>query len=217
MRLTGESHYGDGLERILYNGILAALPMGPEGKTFYYSDYSANAKKSYFPDPWPCCSGTYPQVVADYLVSAYFHDDDGIYVNLFVPSEMKWKGMTITQETDYPADEHSTLHIKGGGRASIHIRIPSWAKSFRVLLSRVGSKPTTVLTPGFHTLTQDWKDGDTIIIQAPMEGREEPIDPADPKLVARMKGPVMLVNSESNWTPFYRVTDRPYTAYVKKV
>src|SRR5689334_5409314 len=44
MRLSGESHYGDGLERVLYNGILAALPMGPDGKTFYYSDYSANAK-----------------------------------------------------------------------------------------------------------------------------------------------------------------------------
>ena len=43
-----------------------------DGRTFYYSDYHSAARKSYFPDTWPCCSGTLPQVAAHYRILAYF-------------------------------------------------------------------------------------------------------------------------------------------------
>jgi len=36
---SGMARYGDWMERLVYNGIGAALPMGPNGQTFYYSDY----------------------------------------------------------------------------------------------------------------------------------------------------------------------------------
>ena len=39
MRFTGEAKYGDWVEKLIYNGVGAALPMGPNGQTFYYSDY----------------------------------------------------------------------------------------------------------------------------------------------------------------------------------
>ena len=58
-------------------------------------------------DRWPCCSGTFPQLTADYGISSYLRAPDGIYVNLYVPSRVSWKqGATrcsILQETDYPA------------------------------------------------------------------------------------------------------------------
>jgi DUF1680 family protein len=38
MRISGDSVYGDSLERMLYNGILAAMPPRPDGSAFYYSD-----------------------------------------------------------------------------------------------------------------------------------------------------------------------------------
>ncbi len=203
MRLTGESHYGDGLERILYNGILAALPMGPEGKTFYYSDYSANAKKNYFPDPWPCCSGTYPQVVADYLVSAYFHDDDGIYVNLFVPSEVKWKGLTITQETEYPESlTGTTLRIKGSGQCAIRLRIPGWSSR-----KDAGS---------FYTINRNWRGDEAVNFGIFEDTRALPIDDVNSKLVATMLGPLVLVQSGGKLVPFYEVQDGPYTTYHEK-
>ena len=90
LRFTGNSKYGDNLERVLFNGILAALPIQPDGKTFYYSDYHPGAHKQYFPSSWPCCSGTYAQVTADYPLDIYFHDDNGLYVNLFIPSQVHW-------------------------------------------------------------------------------------------------------------------------------
>jgi DUF1680 family protein len=39
LQFTGEARFGDWVERVLYNGIGAALPVTPEGKNFYYSDY----------------------------------------------------------------------------------------------------------------------------------------------------------------------------------
>jgi DUF1680 family protein len=74
----------------------------------------------------------------------------------------------------------------------------------------IQAKPGT-----FQTLRGDWKDGEVIEIDIPLGARREPVDPQNDNLAATMKGPVMLVNSESNWTPFYRVTDRAYTTYVR--
>ena len=72
---TGEARYGDWAERILYNGIGAALPVTAEGKTFYYSDYRlAGGMKVYYWDALPCCSGTYIQAVADYHNIIYYKD-----------------------------------------------------------------------------------------------------------------------------------------------
>ena len=84
MSLTRDSRYGDSLERVLYNTILGAWPVREDGSSFYYSDYHHAAQKTYRRDvpgavyrwdrdaKWPCCSGTLPQVVADYTISAYF-------------------------------------------------------------------------------------------------------------------------------------------------
>ncbi len=66
---TKDSRYGDSMERVLYNTILGAWPVQADGTSFYYSDYAATGKKSWHPDKWPCCSGTFPQLAADYHIS----------------------------------------------------------------------------------------------------------------------------------------------------
>jgi hypothetical protein len=38
MKFTGEARYGDWIERLVYNGIGAALPITGNGKHFYYAD-----------------------------------------------------------------------------------------------------------------------------------------------------------------------------------
>src|ERR1700691_2491426 len=86
LRVTKDSRYGDNMEKVLYNTILGARPMKPGGWTFYYSDYNNSGSKFYYEQQWPCCSGTFPQVTADYGISSYFHSPDAVYVTLFVPS-----------------------------------------------------------------------------------------------------------------------------------
>src|SRR5262249_45544457 len=76
LRITGDSRYGDSMERVMYNAALGAKPLNPHGKAFYYSNYHSHAHKAYYdgngnvyPDEWPCCSGTLGQLAADYRIS----------------------------------------------------------------------------------------------------------------------------------------------------
>lgn len=233
MQITGQSRFGDGLERMLYNGILAAKEMGPEGQTFYYSDYSPLARKQYRESRWPCCSGTYPQVVADYLVGSYFHDHDGIYINLYVPSEVKWNGRRIIQETTYPESNATRITVRGSGDFAIRFRVPGWTSAAKL---SVNGEPSPVIgRPGeFAEIRRAWKDGDTIDLEIPLVEREEPVDAQHPNLVAVMRGPVMCVaamdatvfvegatdrrraDPAATLMPFYKVKDEVYTTYLTK-
>ena len=90
MRITGQASYGDFMERTLYNTILGALPLQPDGRSFYYANFSNHGQKAYHEDAWPCCSGTIGQVTADYRISTYLHDDRGPFVNLYLPSTLRF-------------------------------------------------------------------------------------------------------------------------------
>ncbi len=91
MSVTGDSRYGDSMERVLYNTVLGALPMKPDGTSFYYADYNGNGSKTYFDYKCPCCSGTLGQIVADYAISTYFTSPRGVTVNLYTPSELRFQ------------------------------------------------------------------------------------------------------------------------------
>ena len=72
LRVTRDSRYGDSMEQVLYNTIAGAKPILADGTSFYYSDYNnVDAKKAYHRDKWPCCSGTFPQLTADYGINTY--------------------------------------------------------------------------------------------------------------------------------------------------
>ena len=116
MRFTGEARYGDWIERLLYNGIGAVLPITGNGKHFYYSDYRvAGGVKYYARSTYTCCSGTYIQAVTDYHDLIYFHDSAALYVNLYLPSKVTWKQadgpVELTQDTTYPDAETSTFTL----------------------------------------------------------------------------------------------------------
>jgi DUF1680 family protein len=231
MRITGESRFGDGLERMLYNGILAAKEMGPDGQTFYYSDYGPLARKEYRVSRWPCCSGTYPQVVVDYLVSTYFYDDRGVYVNLYVPSEVNWKNVRLVQETAYPQKEETRITVRGSGEFSIRLRVPAWASKSTVSVN--GTQSNEKLVAGkFVEIRRAWEDGDVLEAAFPLEQREETIDDQHSNLVAVMRGPVLMVAAidptvrledaatrpmvSAKLIPFYQVKDEIYTTYLTR-
>src|SRR5215467_2834971 len=106
LRVTKDSKYGDSMERVLYNTILGSWPIQADGTSFYYSDYANTGKKVWYGQKWPCCSGTFPQLAADYHISTYLRSADGMYVNLFTPSKVQWTDgsgrYALTQETNYP-------------------------------------------------------------------------------------------------------------------
>jgi hypothetical protein len=195
IRLTGASKYGDGLERTLYNTMLATRTPDSDGGYPYYSNYGTNATKKYYHRKWPCCSGTLLQGVADYVLNIYFHDDEALYVNLFAPSVVTWKrpnGMVIVeQSTNYPAKNTSRITIRAGGKFALKIRIPAWTNGATI---RVNGRATEPVKSGPNaTIERTWKTGDTVDFTIPQPLRTLPIDESHPNLVALLRGAVMYV------------------------
>jgi DUF1680 family protein len=193
---TGEAKYGDWVEKILYNGIGAALPLQPDGRTFYYSDYRVGAGLKVYRDDqrWSCCSGTYPQAIADYYNLIYFHDTEGLYVNLFVPSEVSWNGIKATQETNYPESPTSnlTIHTAKPTQFTLHFRIPSWCKAASIKVN--GERWNISCNPGtWASLERRWNSGDKVSLDLPMQLSYAPVDPQHPQRVALEYGPTVLV------------------------
>jgi DUF1680 family protein len=198
LRVTRDGKYGDSMERVLYNTVLGAKQWQKDGRSFYYSDYSNNGNKFYFNDKWPCCAGTLPQVTADYHILGYFHDSDGIYVNLYLPSTLKWTGthgahLSLTQSTAYPLDGNVALVVKASKSENfaMRLRIPAWAQDQANI--RVNGLPAQApVDKGFATIQRKWKDGDRIELSLPMPMRLEAIDPQHQDTVALVRGPLVL-------------------------
>ncbi|MHB1021923.1 MAG: beta-L-arabinofuranosidase domain-containing protein [Acidobacteriaceae bacterium] len=198
LRVTRDSRYGDSMEQVLYNTILGAKPLQPDGSSFYYSDYNEVAHKGYHRDKWPCCSGTFPQITADYGISSYFHDAQGVYVNLYVPSRVTWRQngarCSLTQLTSYPASNQTRMEITAdrAEKFAVRLRIPAWAGA-KTSVSVNGKRLQMDLTPGqFATLVRTWKSGDVVELELDMPTHLEAVDAQHQNLVALMHGPVAL-------------------------
>ena len=201
LQVTGDGRYGDSMERVLYNTVLGAKRLEPDGHAFYYADYNFSGSKFYFDDRWPCCSGTLPQVAADYHILIYFRDPAGLYVNLYLPSTLKWTAadgaqIELMQSGDYPIGGKigMTLRASRPSDFSLRLRVPAWAAaSGSGPMIRVNGTPVSPsITAGFVAIRRKWKDGDRIDLELPMALRLEPIDPEHPDTVALIRGPLVL-------------------------
>ena len=199
LRVTRDSHYGDNMEQVLYNTVAGAKPILADGTSFYYSDYnSAGAKKVYYKDKWPCCSGTFPQLTADYGISSYYPAKEGIYVNLFLPSRVRWvqggTHCTLTQQTRYPTTNAIQLQLDMARPEmfAIHLRVPAWADT-KTRISVNGKRAEGDPVAGkFFELSRTWKNGDRVDFEIGMPLRLQAVDPENPQIVALLRGPLAL-------------------------
>ena len=198
LRVTRDSRYGDSMERILYNTIAGATPILADGTSFYYSDYNNAGKKVHYKDKWPCCSGTFPQLTADYGISSYYRSQDGIYVNLFLPTRVSWSQnttpCTLTQTTRYPKDNTSLFEFTLARPESftVYVRIPAWAGA-KTRVTVNGKAAENPVIPGkFLAVQRSWKSGDRMELEVEMPLRLEAIDDQNQNNVALMRGPVAL-------------------------
>jgi len=197
LRVTKDARYGDTMERVLYNTILGAWPIQADGTSFYYSDYATTGKKVWYRDKWPCCSGTFPQLAADYHISTYLRSDDGVYVNLFTPSTVRWTEGTgqygLTQQTHYPLENTVRIQVSASQPVeyTLYVRIPGWTND--PVLSVNGKRITEGVQPGtFAAVRRTWKDGDVVELELSMPLRLEQVDVQHPDQVALLRGPLVL-------------------------
>jgi DUF1680 family protein len=202
--LTGEARHGDWVERLLYNALGAGLPMKDEGGlrgfTYYYDDYRLyGARKVYHPYRFPCCSGTYPQALAEIHNLIYLHDAAGIYVNLYVPSELRHrhagKAIMISQQTAFPESREVgiTIECDAPVEFALRLRVPAWIGPAGMDV-RMNEKSLGHFHDGgaWACIERTWQAGNKLLIRFDWELRCQPLDAAYPRRVALMAGPVLL-------------------------
>jgi uncharacterized protein len=225
LRISKDSQYGDSMERVMYNTVFGAKPLLPDGRAFYQSDYNYDGHKFYFegyrgsiPSEWPCCSGTLPQIAADYRISAYFSDAEGVYVNLYIPSTLTWlqdgTRVSLAQVGSYPLDDivSLTFTTSAASKFAVRLRIPAWARQPTISIN--GRRQSVTLKPGsFAILERQWHSGDRIELELPRQLELHAVDASHPDVVAVCWGPLVLMAVTED-TP--RVTRRQLLAATRK-
>ena len=127
-----DPRYVDYYERALYNHILSSQEPDKGGFVYFTPMRPGHYRVYSQPETsmW-CCVGSGLENHTKYGEFIYAHQQDTLYVNLFIPSQLNWKeqGVTLTQETLFPDDEKVTLRIDKAAKKNLTlmIRIPEWA------------------------------------------------------------------------------------------
>lgn len=209
MRFTGEAKYGDWAEKMLYNGTGGQPPITNEGKVMYYADYFINGGIKTVEDrrlhdngrsfEWQCCTGTFPQDVAEYVNLLYYKDQSGLYVSQYLPSQVIFeadgKRVEVENISLYPKTQELKfiVHTEEKTAFDIHFRVPSWATGHNKVKVNGEILDTEIIPGTWMTLHRSWKEGDIIEIHFPFMLHFEKIDEYSPDVAALMYGPLVLV------------------------
>ena len=198
-RVKPNGMYGDFYETAMFDHILSAQHPQHGGYVYFtparprhYRNYSAPNEAMW------CCVGTGMEDHGKYGQFVWTHDkgvkaeNDALYVNLFVASELNWKDrkMVIRQQTAFPYAESSVVEVaKGKGTFILKVRKPSWCENFTV--KGVGFDADSYEENGFVCMKRKWKKGDQVKISMPMHAYIKPMINV-PQYVAIMYGPILL-------------------------
>ncbi|MBQ8990362.1 MAG: glycoside hydrolase family 127 protein [Prevotella sp.] len=191
---TGESKYIDVCERALYNNVLSGVSLS--GDKFFY-DNPLESDGEHERQKWfgcACCPGNITRFVASVPGYIYAVQESGvrrqelssIYVNLYAQGKAKIGNVELEQVTEYPWDGKVQIKVtKGSGKFAIKLRIPSWLKesptnnslykynevapAYTVAVNGVAAGQADA--DGYVTITRNWKKGDAIELNLPMEVR----------------------------------------------
>jgi DUF1680 family protein len=218
-----KAEYADYYERALYNHILAS--QNPEtGMMCYYVPLRSGSRRNFNTpnESFWCCTGTGVENHAKYGDSIYFHNDEELYVNLFIASELNWKakGIKIRQETTFPDEQSSKLVFTCDNpvELTLQVRHPFWATNgFEISVNgqkevafddsrnqddfRRPRRSETAGVGSYAKIKRTWKSGDTVEIQTPFSLRIEAFKD-NPDRFAFMYGPLVLAADVDAKKPF---------------
>lgn len=185
----------DFYERALYNHILGQ--QDPEtGMVAYFLPLATGTHRVYSTpeNSFWCCVGSGFENHAKYAEQIYAKSEDGLYVNLFIPSQLTWKekGLTLTQTTEFPSVGNTSLAIatEQPVTTTLQIRQPAWSSKMgiRVNGKKVNAKKTK---EGYLALSRVWKDGDRVEVDFDMNLVFEPT-PDNSGKGALIYGPIVM-------------------------
>ncbi|MBM3861668.1 MAG: hypothetical protein FJ395_18755 [Verrucomicrobia bacterium] len=229
LRLNADPRMGDLMERTIFNALFAS--QSPDGRRLrYFAPLEGN--RVYWKTDTYCCPCNFRRIIAELPAFVFYRANDGITVNLYTPAQAKLDIATIRQETDYPNSGRVRLTITPEKPVAftLRLRIPSWATKASVTVNGKPARGTA--KPGtFFELRREWKSGDEVLLEMPMEwrlvkGRQRQagrvavmrgpqvfcLDPAQNLALAKLDGTelgYLALNPGSLTTPVPNATVRP--------
>jgi uncharacterized protein len=213
--LEGQAQYIDVLERSLYNAALDGLSL--TGDRFFYGN-PLESSGQHFRKEWfgtACCPSNISRLVASVGDYIYAKNENGIWVNLFIANQTEFEladeKISVEMKTNFPWDGKVELEFKPktSKRFTVSLRIPGWvqenpvpgtlynflqqAENNMILLVN-GKKVTYKEENGYAVIDREWKKGDRITYELPMEIRQLQSRPevlANTDKIAIQRGPLV--------------------------
>ena len=195
--LEPSAEFMDFYERALYNQILGSIEP-KKGMVNYFVSLKPGHFKVYSTpeDSFWCCTGSGMENHAKYPETIFYFDERSLYLNLFIPAELRWKarGLTVRQETKFPENDSTklTFHCEKPQAFALKLRWPAWA--LNGLHAAVnGAEVKLEGKPGSYVgIEREWKDGDVVEIRLPMALHTEDLPGNNPRIKAVLYGPIVL-------------------------
>lgn len=198
--LYGKSEYFDVIERTMYNGLISGISL--DGKQFFYPNaleadgvYKSN-RGSCTRQGWfdcSCCPTNLIRFIPSIPGLIYSKTKNDLYVNLYASNNASFTlgktDLQISQQTSYPWNGKVGISVnpKKESKFTIKLRVPGWARNevlpgdLYTYKKASTQKPTITVNGevlaiqpenGYFNVTRDWKKGDKIALNFPMEVQE---------------------------------------------
>jgi hypothetical protein len=222
-----DAKYADLYEETMYNALLGGVAL--DGKSYCYTNPLVNTERARW-HVCPCCVGNLSRTLLMIPTWSYAKDATGLYVNMFVGSrihvgQVAGTGVEVIQKTNYPWDGSISITVnpEQAKSFSLYVRIPDRTTSRLYKdapevrgLKRFavnGQQVTPKLQNGYAVVTRQWKAGDRIELELPMEPQRVTPDTriaADRGLVALKYGPLVYnVETADNHSIDRKLGDQP--------
>jgi hypothetical protein len=204
LRLTGESHYADEIERLTYNVLMASMNRdGSWGvRRLGLSEPHLISPLHSYTYYHHCCVANVPRGMLQLAETALMtsEKDNSLVVNLYsaatadvtLPSGDK---IAIEIDSNYPESGTVNLYLTCEKPISfpLKLRIPPWSLETRLKVN--GNSQGNVKSGSYATIKRTWKRGDRVELQLDIRPRVVELPDSETHM-AVMRGPVVLARSE---------------------
>ena len=178
-----DAKYADLYEQTMYNALLGSIDL--EGKSYCYTNPLIDTERALW-HTCPCCVGNIARTLLMMPTWTYVKSKTGVYVNLFVGSrihvgEVAGTNVEMVQKTNYPwsGSIAITVNPEQARTFSVYVRVPNRSTSKlytdspavrglkRFAINGKGFTPD--MQKGYAVVTREWKAGDLIEVELPME------------------------------------------------
>lgn len=186
LQITGESHWGDYVERVAFNALPTQSDDNYTVRQYYQqlNQVEVSKREREFSTPYagseqlfglltgyPCCTSNMHQGWPKFTQNLWYATpDNGLAAMVYAPSsvecEVNGRKVKIVESTNYPFEESVIFEITiAGGRSHafpLRLRLPEWSKGVKLSVNGVAEDVTP--EGGVLLLNRKWNSGDKVEI-----------------------------------------------------